>query len=189
MTTSTAAAKPPPWASVNSASGRAPLQLFQAVQTSILPHLTRLRAGGESDPFRRSINLTLAAIAVFAALVALVMLALGPTLMDLFFGGGFAYGRGGLVLVAVGMGLYLAAATLNQAALARSQARAAALCWAVAAAVFAASLLAFRLEDRVLQVEIAFVGGAALLCLLLGALYRRGEQSPATRRAGPPSAR
>ena len=30
---------------------RAPLQLFQAVQTSILPHLTRLRAGGERDPF------------------------------------------------------------------------------------------------------------------------------------------
>ena len=30
---------------------RAPLQLFQAIQTSILPHLTRLRASGESDPF------------------------------------------------------------------------------------------------------------------------------------------
>ena len=45
---------------------RAPLQLFQAVQTSILPHLTRLRAGGERDPFKRSVNLTLAAIAGFA---------------------------------------------------------------------------------------------------------------------------
>ena len=42
---------------------RAPLQLFQAVQTSILPHLTRLRASGETDPFRRSVNLTLMAIA------------------------------------------------------------------------------------------------------------------------------
>ena len=53
---------------------RAPLQLFQAVQTSILPHLTRLRAGGETDPFRRSVNLTLLAIAGFAACVAAVML-------------------------------------------------------------------------------------------------------------------
>lgn len=155
---------------------RAPLQLFQAVQTSILPHLTRLRAGGESDPFRRSINLTLAAIAAFAALVALVMLALGPALMGLFFGGDFAYVRTGLVLVAVGMGLYLAAATLNQAALARAQARAAALCWSVAAAAFVAFLLGVRFDDRVLQVEIAFVGGAALLCALLAALYRRGER-------------
>ena len=156
---------------------RAPLQLFQAVQTSILPHLTRLRAGGEADPFRRSINLTLAAIAAFAALVALVMLALGPALMGLFFGGNFEYARGGLVLVAVGMGLYLAAATLNQAALARAQARAAALCWSAAAAVFVGFLLGVRFDDRVLQVEIAFVGGAALLCLLLGGLYRCGERS------------
>src|SRR3954451_3605905 len=77
---------------------RAPLQLFQAIQTSILPHLTRLRAGGESDPFRRSVNVTLAAIAVFAAGVALVMLALGPWLMHVLFGGNFDYGRGGLVL-------------------------------------------------------------------------------------------
>ena len=42
---------------------RAPLQLFQAVQTSILPHLTRLGARGETDPFRRSVNVTLVAIA------------------------------------------------------------------------------------------------------------------------------
>ncbi len=53
---------------------RAPLQLFQAIQTSILPHLTRLAAGGESDPFKRSVNLTLIAIAGFAGCVALVML-------------------------------------------------------------------------------------------------------------------
>ena len=158
---------------------RAPLQLFQAVQTSILPHLTRLRAGGEADPFRRSINLTLAAIAAFAAIVALVLLAAGPALMGVFFGGDFDYTRGGLVLVAVGMGLYLAAATLNQAALARAQARAAAVCWSSAAAVFVAFLLAVRLDDRVLQVEIAFVGGAALLCLLLAGLYRRGERPEA----------
>jgi O-antigen/teichoic acid export membrane protein len=155
---------------------RAPLQLFQAVQTSILPHLTRLRAGGETDPFRRSVNLTLVAIAAFAALVALVMLGLGPTLMRLFFGGGFEYARGGLVLVAVGMGLYLAAATLNQAALARSRARLAAVCWAGTAAAFAASLVAWRLDDRVLQVEVSFVAAAGLLCALLGALYRRGER-------------
>ena len=52
---------------------RAPLQLFQAIQTSILPHLTRLRAGGEHDPFKRSVYMTLLAIAGFAGVVALVM--------------------------------------------------------------------------------------------------------------------
>ncbi|MBD0281809.1 MAG: hypothetical protein ICV69_06400 [Thermoleophilaceae bacterium] len=152
---------------------RAPLVLFQAVQTSILPHLTRLRAGGETDPFRRSINLTLAAVAGFAACVALVMLAGGPALMDLLFGGDFEYERGGLVLVSMGMGLYLAAATLNQALLAHGRAPLAASCWVAAAAGFVLFLLVADFDDPVLQVEVAFLAGAACLCGALYALYRR----------------
>ena len=152
---------------------RAPLQLFQAVQTSILPHLTRMRASGETDPFRRSVNLTLTAIAGFAACVALAMLAVGPIVMDLVFGGEFDYERGGLVLVSLGMGLYLAAATLNQALLAHGRAPHAASAWAVCAAGFALFLLLADFDDRVLQVEIAFVAAAACLCALLHTLYRR----------------
>jgi O-antigen/teichoic acid export membrane protein len=152
---------------------RAPLQLFQAVQTSILPHLTRLRASGETDPFRRSVNLTLRAIAAFAGAVALVMLAIGPWLMDLLFGGDFDYERGGLVLVSIGMGLYLAAATLNQALLAHGRAPHAAAVWVGCAIAFALFLLIADFDDRVLQVEIAFLGAAACLCALLHSLYRR----------------
>jgi len=152
---------------------RAPLQLFQAVQTSILPHLTRLRAGGETDPFARSVNLTLMAIAGFAGAVALVMLAAGPQLMDLLFGGDFGYDRGGLVLVSVGMGLYLAAATLNQALLAHAHGGRSAACWATTAVAFVLFLLLVELDDRVLQVEIAFVGAAAILSASLYALHRR----------------
>jgi O-antigen/teichoic acid export membrane protein len=151
---------------------RAPLQLFQAVQTSILPHLTRLRAGGETDPFRRSVNLTLTAIAGFAACVALVMLVAGPLVMDLLFGGEFDYGRGGLVLVALGMGLYLAAATLNQALLAHGRAAQASASWALAALAFVLFLLLADFDDRVLQVQIAFAGAAAALSAALYALYR-----------------
>jgi O-antigen/teichoic acid export membrane protein len=152
---------------------RAPLQLFQAVQTSILPHLTRLRAGGETDPFARSVNLTLMAIACFAGAVALVMLAAGPQLMDLLFGGDFGYDRGGLVLVAAGMGLYLAAATLNQALLAHAQGGRSAACWATTATAFVLFLLLVELDDRVLQVEIAFAAAAAVLSASLYALHRR----------------
>jgi O-antigen/teichoic acid export membrane protein len=152
---------------------RAPLQLFQSVQTSILPHLTRLRAGGEDDPFARSVNLTLGAIAAFAALVALVMLVAGPQVMDLLFGGNFDYERGGLVLISIGMGLYLAAATLNQALLAHGWAGRSAACWAAAAVAFVLFLLLAEFDDRVLQVEVAFVGAAAVLSAALYALYRR----------------
>jgi O-antigen/teichoic acid export membrane protein len=152
---------------------RAPLQLFQAIQTSILPHLTHLRASGESDPFRRSVNLTLRAIAGFAGCVALVMVVAGPPLMDLLFGGDFDYERGGLVLVAVGMGLYLSAATLNQALLAHGLAARASASWVSAAAGFVLFLLLADFDDRVLQVELAFVGAAALLSAALYTLYRR----------------
>ncbi len=151
---------------------RAPLQLFQAVQTSILPHLTRLGARGETDPFRRTVNVTLIAIAGFAAAVALVMLAVGPAVMDLVFGGNFEYDRLGLVLISLGMGLYLAAATLNQALLARGQARQACAVWLVAAAGFVGFLLVPGFDDRVLQVELGYLGSAFVLGALLYGLYR-----------------
>jgi O-antigen/teichoic acid export membrane protein len=153
---------------------RAPLQLFHAIQTSILPHLTRLRASGESDPFRRSINVTLTAIAGFAGAVALVMLVAGPFVMDAVFGGDHEYQRGGLVLIAIGMGLYLSAATLNQALLARALARQACACWVSSAAGFVVILLIPGFDNRVLQVETAYVLAALALCSLLYALYRRG---------------
>jgi hypothetical protein len=75
--------------------------------------------------------------------------------------------------VAVGMGLYLAAATLNQALLAHGLAAQASACWGIAAAGFVSFLLAADFDDRVLQVELAFVGAAALLSAALFALYRR----------------
>ncbi len=152
---------------------RAPLQLFQAIQTSILPHLTRLAVRGESDPFRRSVQTTLAAIAVFAGGVALAFLVLGPTLMRILFGGHHHYGRFGLVIVAVGMGFYLSAATLNQAALAQARARQAATMWLATAAAFVVFLLIPGWSNRVLQVQVGYFGAAGLLCALLYALYRK----------------
>jgi O-antigen/teichoic acid export membrane protein len=153
---------------------RAPLQLFQAIQTSILPHLTRLRAGGEHDPFKRSIHLTLLAIAGFAGVVALMMAVIGPALMDLVFGEDGDYERGGLVIISVGMGLYLAAATLNQAALARGHMVAASSCWALSALAFVAFLVLVEFDNRVLQVEVAYTVAAAVLGSALFVLFRRG---------------
>jgi O-antigen/teichoic acid export membrane protein len=159
---------------------RAPLQLFQAVQTSILPHLTALRATGESDPFRRSINVTLMAIGVFAGGAALAMAAFGPTIMRLAFGGNFHYPRGGLVMIAAGMGFYLSAATLNQAALAHAKARQAAVVWVITAVAFVVFLLLPGFDDRVLQLEVGYLGAASLLCLLLYGLYRRSSSEAVT---------
>jgi hypothetical protein len=118
-------------------------------------------------------NVLLIARARFAGIVALVMLVAGPTVMDVLFGGNFDYDRVGLVLVSLGMGLYLSAATLNQALLAHAKAGQSATCWAACAITFVLFLLLADFDDRVLQVEVAFVAAAALLAGSLYALYSR----------------
>ncbi len=116
---------------------RAPLQLFQAIQTSILPHLAGLEANESAEAFHRAIRLTVVAITAFAGAVAIGLLAIGPFVMTALLGNkGFHYGRVGLAVVALGMGLHLVAGTLNQAALARGRAPMAAAGWIVAAVLF-----------------------------------------------------
>jgi O-antigen/teichoic acid export membrane protein len=133
-----------------------------------------MSATDDVPAFRRAVSATVRAIAAFAAAVSLALLAVGPFAMHVLFGDkGFDYGRFGLVAIGVGMGLYLVGATLNQAALARGRAAAAAGCWVVAAAVYVVFLLIPGWDDRVLQLEIGFLVGAAVLCALLYGLYRR----------------
>jgi O-antigen/teichoic acid export membrane protein len=153
---------------------RAPLTLFQAIQTAILPHLTELSVTADVQGFRRAVAATIRAILAFAAAVAVALLAAGPFAMHLLFGDkGFDYGRFGLVAIGVGMGLYLCGATLNQAALAAGRAAQAAVCWVVSAAVYVVFLLIPGWSERVLQLEIGFLVSAAVLCALLYGLYRR----------------
>jgi O-antigen/teichoic acid export membrane protein len=159
---------------------RAPLVLFQAVATSLLPHLTRLRSSAaeeDAEAFRLSIRFTLGAIAAFAAVVGLVVAIAGPQLMQLAFGEKFIYDRIGLEIVTVGMGFYLASGTLNQAALAQGQVRRAAACWVGCGLAFIGWNL-LPVLDEFRRVEVGFAGAAALLCGLLYRLYRHPRARP-----------
>jgi O-antigen/teichoic acid export membrane protein len=160
---------------------RAPLQLFQAIQTSLLPHLTGLEATEGHDAFARAIRITVQAIAAFATAVALGLLAIGPFVMTHLFGQHYVYNRFGLALIGIGMGLHLTSGALNQAALARDRARAAHACWLVAAAAFLAWMLVPVLGDQLLRTEIGYAGATALLAVMLAALYRRGSESTIAR--------
>ncbi len=156
---------------------RAPLQLFQAIQTSLLPHLTGLEAREGHTAFAHAIRLTLRAIAAFAAAVALGLLLIGPFVMGhILFGQTYTYNRFGLALVGLGMGMHLASGTLNQAALARNRARAAAYCWLAAAVAFLGWMFVPAVGEQVLRAEVGYLGATTLLALLLGVLYRRGRQ-------------
>ncbi len=159
---------------------RAPLLVFQGVAQSLLPHLTRLgaRGGDAEDAFHHSIVVTLRAIAGFAALVVLVVALAGPTLMEIAFGDRFEYDRLGLVIVALGMGGYLTATTLNQAILARGGARVAARCWGLTAAAFLAWCLLPIVDQIDRRIEVGFAVGAALLAAQLALAYRRRATGP-----------
>jgi O-antigen/teichoic acid export membrane protein len=155
---------------------RAPLQLFQAVSTTLLPHLTRLmvrESGGDArGEFGHSVRITATACLAFGAVTVVGVLIAGPPAMRLLFGDEFDYDRLGLALVAAGMGLYLAATTLNQAVLAQGRARLAASCWGISALFFVLFLLIAGMKE-VREVEVAFIATAGLLSSLLFTVYRR----------------
>jgi len=153
---------------------RAPLQLFQAVQGSLLPHLAGLEATAGRDEFRRAIRVTVLAIAGFGLAVAVGLLAVGPPVVETIFSIDRDLGRAGLALVALGMGCHLMAGTLNQAALAREQAGAAAAAWLLSAGLFVAFMLSPIVDNQLLRAEAGYFGATALLCGLLVVVYRRG---------------
>jgi O-antigen/teichoic acid export membrane protein len=158
---------------------RAPLQLFQSVQTSLLPHLA---GGGDAA---RAIRVTILAIAGFSSVVAVALLAVGPGAMDVLFGDLHHYGRVGLALLAIGMGFHLTAGTLNQAALATGRAAQAAACWLATAAAFVVFVVVAPIDDRLVRTEVGYLGAAVLLAALLAGLTR--TPAPAGRPAAPPA--
>jgi O-antigen/teichoic acid export membrane protein len=164
---------------------RAPLQLFQAVQGSLLPHLAGLQATAGAAEFRRAIRVTVLAIVGFALAVALGLLVVGPPVVRALFDIEADLDGRGLALVGIGMGAHLIAGTLNQAALARGQATGAAIAWLVSAAAFIGWMLSPVVDDQLLRAEVGYCGAAALLCALLRLVYLRG--SPKVSRPHPRS--
>jgi O-antigen/teichoic acid export membrane protein len=160
---------------------RAPLQLFQAVSTSILPHLTSLHTSTVPDSereFHRSVRGVLLGIVAFAAFTAIVVLIAGPKLMQIAFSDKFTYDRAGLLLVTLGMGLYLGSVTLNQACLAQGQVRRAAARWLGCAAFFIGWNFVPLVSDEFRRVEIGFALTAGVLFALLYLVYRRPHERP-----------
>jgi O-antigen/teichoic acid export membrane protein len=158
---------------------RAPLQLFQAVSTSILPHLTRLHTSGSEEgerEFRHTVRMVLLGLAGFTALAFVFMAAVGPQAMQIAFSNKFTYDREGLLLVTLGMGLYLSSVTVNQACVAQGQVRRAALRWIGCATLFIAWNFVPLVSDEFRRVEIGFLLAAGVLFSLLYYVYRRPHE-------------
>jgi O-antigen/teichoic acid export membrane protein len=158
---------------------RAPLQLFQAVSTSILPHLTGLHTSEAPDSeheFHRTVRMVLLGLAAFTAISFVVMGIAGPKLMQIAFSNKFTYDRAGLLLIVLGMGLYLCSVTLNQACIAQGQVRRASARWIGCAALFIAWNFVPLLSNEFRRVEIGFLLAAGVLFSLLYYVYRRPHE-------------
>jgi O-antigen/teichoic acid export membrane protein len=160
---------------------RAPLQLFQSVSTSILPHLTTLHHSDAEDAereFHHTVRMVLLGIAAFTALVVVVVLIAGPKLMQIAFSKKFTYDREGLLLISVGMGLYLSSVTVNQACIAQGQVRRAAARWIACAGLFIAWNFVPLISEEFRRVEIGFLVAAGALFSLLYYVYRHPRARP-----------
>jgi O-antigen/teichoic acid export membrane protein len=158
---------------------RAPLQLFQSISTSILPHLTTLHTStepGAEAEFRKTVRMVLLGIAAFTLLVLVVVLVAGPRLMEIAFSGKHTYDRPGLLLVSLGMGLYLCSVTVNQACIAQGQVRRASARWIACAAAFVAWCFVPLVSNEFRRVELGFLLAAGLLFTLLYYVYRRPRE-------------
>ncbi|MGN6274953.1 MAG: lipopolysaccharide biosynthesis protein [Solirubrobacterales bacterium] len=158
---------------------RAPLQLFQSVSTSILPHLTTLHHSEELDAereFHHTVRMVLLGIAAFTALVVVVVLIGGPKLMQIAFSKKFTYDRAGLLLISVGMGLYLSSVTVNQACIAQGQVRRAAVRWIACAGLFIGWNFVPLISEEFRRVEIGFLVAAGALFSLLYYVYRHPRE-------------
>jgi O-antigen/teichoic acid export membrane protein len=154
---------------------RAPLQLFQSVSTSILPHLTSLHTSDDPDSdreFGHTVKMVLLGITAFTGAAFVFMALVGPKAMQIAFGKNFTYDRLGLLLVTVGMGLYLASVTLNQACVAQGQVRRAAVRWITCAGVFIAWNFVPLVSNEQRRVEFGFLLAAGVLFALLYWVYR-----------------
>jgi O-antigen/teichoic acid export membrane protein len=151
---------------------RAPVFAFQGVAASLLPNLTTFQARGDHARLHRATMLVALAMAVFAAVLALGALALGPQTMNALYGAGFDATRTDLALLAVGIGGFLAAGTFCQALLAREQGARAASLWTLAAVTFVGLELGLG-GSEFHRVSVAFAASSTLVAFsLMATLWR-----------------
>ncbi len=146
---------------------RAPLQLFQAISTSILPHLTSLHTSeepGSEDEFHRSVRMVLLG---HRRLHRRSPSSSWPPRSEPRCRSPSARSSPttatGLLLVTLGMGLYLGSVTVNQACIAQGQVRRAAARWITCAALFIGWNFVPLVSNEFRRVEIGFLLAAGVL--------------------------
>ena len=158
---------------------RAPTQVFQAIQNSLLPHLARLRVHGDSRRASRAVGGTLLVVAGSAVSAAAVLATVGPWVMSVIFPSpAWSYSGLSLGLLGLGAGLHLSGGTLTQSAWAHDGANRAWGGWLAAAAACLAGLDICRGTEPVLRAAVSYAAGALVLTVLLAVSTWSGLRRP-----------
>ena len=161
---------------------RAPLQLFQAIQGSLLPHLAGLRGDARAAPSstaRSGSRCSRSPASRARSRSGCCRSARGRWACCSTTTPTTAAGRA-RARRARAWAAHLAAGTLNQAALARDHARARGRGVARRRArCSSAWMLAPIVDDELLRAEVGYLGAATLLCGLLTLVYRRPPRATA----------
>ena len=149
---------------------RVPVFLFQAAQAALVPRLSHHVGGGQAASLAEETRALARVLAVLVVVATIGAAALGPTVVELGWGPGFALGARDFGLLAAGSCVYLLAVTFGSALVALECPNRVSYAWASGVVVLA---LCVVLGDDVLtRVEVGFVAGAATSALVMGLLVR-----------------
>jgi O-antigen/teichoic acid export membrane protein len=166
---------------------RIPLFVFFAVQAALLPGLTTLLAKNDLAGFRHRLTVVLGVVAALGLAGLGLFVAMGPWIVELFYGREYQTTRGDVWPLAAGAAAFMVAVTLAQTLIALRAYTAGVLGWALGSVAFLAVLgIDLRLEQR--------VGYAFLAATLIAAAFsavavrrrlRQAERSTAVPAAEP----
>lgn len=151
---------------------RVPLFLFAAVQAVLLPGLAALAAAHDLAGFRRRLGVVAGWTGAIGAVGTVAVLLVGPQVVRLLFGPGFAVERGTITLIAASGALFMLAQVAAQASLGLHADRAVVVGWGSGlAALLLACLLPLPAVPRAAWALVVGSGVAAVV--LTGTLLRR----------------
>lgn len=168
---------------------RLPLFVAVPLQSALLPVLTRMQTEGDGARLRGAVVRGLAALAGAGVLALGVGLWLGPPVVGLVFGDGYALPGSQIALLAVGSVVHLGLLVASQTLVATARHRAVAVVWL--AGLAAAAVLFTLVPGLVLRSGLAFTAGSAVALLVAAAvlLAARLPAAPGTTPVGAAAAR
>ncbi|MEP6623294.1 MAG: hypothetical protein ABJC79_02545 [Acidimicrobiia bacterium] len=150
---------------------RVPVFLFQAAQAALLPRLSHHAGGGRAEVLAAETAALVRALGVLVFVAAGGAALLGPTVVRIGWGDGFALGASDFAVLAAASCIYLIALTIAQALLALECPNRATWAWALG--VGALSLCVVFGDDVLTRVEVGFLVGTLTSAAAMGVLLRR----------------